>query len=205
MVPCEDWEQLVVENLALAAWCAKAAYKGWVARRITWDDAVAAATLGLVEAARRFDPARGNRFTTFAVWYCRSRVQDAAAAGGVVTVPRTDRGARRREETAARAARAAGRHRPLSADWEESMPHADDAAIRDAESAAHAAGRAGALLRRLDARSRDVVLSRARGEALADVGRRLGVTRERVRQIQAKAMRRLRALASQGVVADEEV
>jgi DNA-directed RNA polymerase sigma subunit (sigma70/sigma32) len=50
-----------------------------------------------------------------------------------------------------------------------------------------------------------VVLARARGETLADVGRRLGVTRERVRQIQAKAMRRLRLLAAQGVVADEEV
>lgn len=203
MAPCEDWERLVTDNLALAAWCAKAAYKGWVARRITWDDAVAAATLGLVEAARRFDPSRGTRFTTFAVWYCRSRVQDAATTGGVVSVPRIDRGATRREETAACAARATARHRPLAADWEESMPHADASAVRDAEAAAHAAARVGPLLRRLDARSREVVLARLSGETLADVGRRLGVTRERVRQIQARAMRRMRALAAQGDKCEE--
>lgn len=194
----KDWERLVVENLALAGWVVKGMYKGWIARRLSWDDAVSAATLGLVEAARRYDPERGTRFATFAVWYCRSRVQDAAAAGGVVSVPRIDRGARRREETATRAALATARHRPLAADWEESMPHADASAVRDAEAAAHAAARVGPLLRRLDARSREVVLARLSGETLADVGRRLGVTRERVRQIQAKAMRRLRALAAQG-------
>ena len=43
------------------------------------DDLVAYGQLGLVEAARSFDPSRGNRFTTFAYYRIRGAIYDGMA------------------------------------------------------------------------------------------------------------------------------
>jgi DNA-binding CsgD family transcriptional regulator len=49
-----------------------------------------------------------------------------------------------------------------------------------------------AALDRIGERERIVFLQRLAGETLEEVGKKLGVTRERVRQIEARAIRRLR-------------
>jgi RNA polymerase sigma factor (sigma-70 family) len=46
-------------------------------RTLGWEDALQAGCLGLVEAARRYDPAKGA-YTNYALWYIRSVVQTAA-------------------------------------------------------------------------------------------------------------------------------
>jgi RNA polymerase primary sigma factor len=61
-------------------------------RGLSREDLVGEGSLGLVEAARRYDPGRGVRFTTYAVYWIRRAILRAlAAAQTPVHVPHTRR------------------------------------------------------------------------------------------------------------------
>ena len=190
----ESQARLVTDNLALARWAARRWHRGRVARRVGLDDAEAAAVLGLVEAAIRFDPSRGTRFSTLATRYCRARIQDAAARGGAVTVPHTLSPRTTPATTAARGAALATPARlglPAVRDTLVARGEADTEEGRRAEAAALLEP----LLRGLTPREREVLLLRAAGETLAEVGRAWGVTKERVRQVEARALAHARRAA----------
>jgi RNA polymerase sigma factor (sigma-70 family) len=51
------------------------------------EDLVNEGNLGLIEAVRRYDPRRGTRFLTYAVWWIRKAVLRAIAEQSVVRVP----------------------------------------------------------------------------------------------------------------------
>lgn len=51
------------------------------------------------------------------------------------------------------------------------------------------------LLSRLEPREREIVIRRSRGERLRDIGESLGLTRERIRQIEERAIRQMRKQA----------
>jgi len=55
------------------------------------------------------------------------------------------------------------------------------------------------LLLRLSEREREILRARANGESLRTIGRRLGVSGQRVRAIEARALARTRAAANLGV------
>jgi RNA polymerase primary sigma factor len=61
------------------------------------------------------------------------------------------------------------------------------------------AGQLRPLLLRLSERERDILRARADGESLRTIGRRLGVSGERVRSIEERALARIRAAANLGV------
>lgn len=54
----------------------------------TLDDACQAGRLGAIEAARKFDPARGVKFASFAQRRIAGEIMDAARAASLVKIPR---------------------------------------------------------------------------------------------------------------------
>ena len=64
---------LVESNLRFAVQVAKQ-YQGM---GLELEDLIGFANLGLFEAAKRFDPSRGVKFISFAVWYVRAELQKA--------------------------------------------------------------------------------------------------------------------------------
>jgi RNA polymerase sigma factor (sigma-70 family) len=55
------------------------------------DDAISAANLGLMNAIRRFDPANGARFTTYAGWWIKKALSLARYDAHAIKVPFNDR------------------------------------------------------------------------------------------------------------------
>jgi RNA polymerase sigma factor (sigma-70 family) len=166
----EERQALVMEHLGVA---------GELAKRFTrhrprdfpaaFDDAVVA----LCRAALLYRPGR-YRFTTFAWKVIKNALLHRAKAAG-----RACRGGDR----------AAMAVDPAELAWVAAT--ADDEPEPEARERGEAVR---AAVRRLSPRHRAIVEARAwRGETLAAVSLGLGVTKERVRQLEAEAHRRLRA------------
>lgn len=71
-------DRLVRSNLPFVVKVAK----GYRHLGVPFEDLVAEGSLGLLESVRRFDPARGVRFVTYATWWVRKHVLAALDAQG---------------------------------------------------------------------------------------------------------------------------
>lgn len=198
------------------------------------DDLVNEGSLGVIVAARRFDPARGTRFLTYAVWWIRrSMLRALARQGSLIQVPAYQRQKRRCvAEVGRRLSKELGREadrEEISRAMQVGLAAIDDLmTLRSRElSLDEPAGQdAGALvldgladrrspdpehelirndqedlvrraLEGLDEMERTVIVHRfgLEGEdaaTLREIGERLGVSHERVRQIEVQAKSRLR-------------
>jgi RNA polymerase sigma factor (sigma-70 family) len=177
-------------------------YVSWLARDFRYtgvarEDLEAEGRLGLFEAALRFDPSHGAQFLTYASFWSRRRMQAYVARHArVVRRPAHRVGGPRDPDdvsldqpvSSGSAVRwsdvlvDSGAPRPL-----ETLVGAEDAAL--IVSATH----------ELPSQWRAIIVRRfgldgGHAMTLAAVGETLGLSRERVRQLEAKAMARLRAL-----------
>jgi RNA polymerase primary sigma factor len=201
---------------------------------VPFEDLLAEGNIGLMEAVRHFDPGKGNRFVTYAIWWIRKAILTALRRHGrLVNVSgyqqrriREIRDAERRLEAGlGRApseeeilAEVPGRRsaiepllrfRHVEMSLDEPVPGTDD--LRFADSLADPGTRLAdeeivfreecALLRQaigeLTGQEQQVIALRfgLQGDppmTLAEVGERIGLSRERVRQIECQGKDRLR-------------
>jgi len=203
-------------------------------RGVAFLDLVQDGNLGLIRAAQKFDPERGFRFSTYAVWWIeQAMIRSVQKGSRTIRVPSHvyERQVRVRHAAAALRGRAAEEPDAETLAREAGLPVAEVQAAQDAlgpqaslddplpgsedltwadvatdpgaddpvrgiarGEARRALGRG---LSRLAARERRVVRARfgLDGDAprtLESIGRELGLSRERVRQIEAGALEKLR-------------
>jgi RNA polymerase sigma factor (sigma-70 family) len=179
------------------------------AAAVDYDDLFAAGCLGLLRAAKNFEPTRGFAFATYALWWVRHYVtREVENVASTVRYPV-------HYQAKCRAAGQSTRptvHRldlPIRGGDDETSTRLDvlpdeDAPLPDEDAdARRAPARLAELMNRarLSPRQRFVLRMRAEhSETLGQVGKRIGLSRERIRQIERQAIMRLRVAA--GVPAD---
>jgi RNA polymerase sigma factor (sigma-70 family) len=146
------------------------------ARDVPVDELIAEALFGLAYAAGRYDEARGVPFRAYAVMVMRHRLTNGVRAW---------RRMRRVPPVSALPAR--------DDDWWETLE--DRRAAPEPGAAATARDLCERMRRGLPARWYTALrLFHAEGQTLQQIGRRMGITRERVRQLVLKAERKARGL-----------
>ena len=195
-------------------------YRG---RGVSDDDLVQDAVVGLLRALERFEPERGVPFIAWAEIWVRQALQQAIAEyGRPLRLPRHVlwdlHELKDRHEALTRAAGHEPRLMELADDigWpaervartlqlgqEPGSPTARDLLEDPLGEAAYfdvlarvTSDQVVPLLRALSERERAIVERRAQGASLREIGRDLGVSAERVRQVEERATAKLRAAAA---------
>jgi RNA polymerase primary sigma factor len=228
----EALRELVERNLRFVVQVASK-YKGY---GLPLSDLINEGNLGLLHAASKFDPERGTRFITYAVWWIRQAIMHALAEGGSAvrlpvkqaealsrlrqkfeeisratgiepTVEELARSLDMKPEDVADLLRVYRPHLSLDApirndsdvtqlDFMQSnnLPSSEDVYLH-----ASMVHEVHDLLRHLEPREADILRARfgfdGKPKSLAAIGRELGLSRERVRQIETRARGKLRAMA----------
>jgi len=178
-------QDLVRHNLALVVSVARSQRRGTV----RLDDLVQEGNLGLLRAARKYDPHVGTRFSTYAVWWIRAYVGKYLKEARSTVRPRSGLVARPDVSLDAPASETGdATHLDLLEDGtvgpeERYLASENDRTVR---------GALARVRRRVGELGWDIVHTRLQQDdprTLEDIGRRWSVSRERVRQVEVKTKR----------------
>ncbi|MCR9255387.1 MAG: RNA polymerase factor sigma-32 [Alphaproteobacteria bacterium] len=211
-------------------------------------DLIQEGNVGLMQAAARFEPERGVRFSTYAAWWIRSAMQDfilrnwsivrtgttaaqkslffnlrrlRSKIEGAAAGPMTDEGRRKVaeelrveiHEVVAMESRLSSADQSLNApitessedDWQDFLADerpSPESVVSNMHDAASRSRWLGMALTDLAPRERQIIERRRLtddGATLEELGRELGVSKERVRQLESRAMGKLRKSMSRHV------
>jgi len=223
-------DQLLVAHLRLVLRIAR----GYVKHGVPYEDLVGDGMVGLAEAAQRFDPERGVRFSAYAAWWIRAHIRRSTLANRRIVATPSTRAARKLIARLRETERALGQQLGRIATREEVAAAlgvtADDVGmvdtalrerdvvvgdiehggveladfdcspeqlVADAELRADVERAVGRAVGTLTEREREIVRRRITSDdadTLSVVGQALGLSRERVRQIESKACEKLRTV-----------
>lgn len=210
---------ILEEQAELIESCRKAVYHEaikfvHVNPTLSKDDLVSAGFVGLTLAAQLFEPERGLKFTTYAITCIWAHiVREAKTDGRLIAIPvHYHVGLRARRE-----GREPPRPMPYLDDAERAMrpirsldtwgvDHEDDRSPLDQMVIAEEKPsydsdeleRLREALARLPARERNILLERMHGRNLNEIGMDHGICKERVRQIEALALERMKEMLLPG-------
>lgn len=163
-------------------------------RGVPLEDLIQEGAFGVMRAIDKFDPSQGRRLTTYATWWIRQVMFRAVMRRSLIHVPeylQRNKGvppSASLEERAADAERAVNLQSLDGGSSHETIPARDTADTLEREELLAELDR---RLLELHPKEREVLTRRSRGDTLVQIGATLGVSKERVRQIEAKAIERL--------------
>ncbi|HEY1086324.1 MAG TPA: sigma-70 family RNA polymerase sigma factor, partial [Archangium sp.] len=171
----------------------------WTARRrarqlpptMTFPEAVQLCRIGVMDAIRKFIPGR-SAFVTYASYWMRARLAKGIALESAGAAPhswdqRTGKMRSHRVVPIDRSKKDPDKPAPIDVLADAQAPADEVLAKEQLEALTHRA-----LQRLKPERQRIAVRERAEGKSLEEVGEQLGISRERVRQLQLKGMKALR-------------
>ena len=191
----EALSRLVESNLRFVVSYAKR-YRGL---GVSFLDLIHEGNLGLIEAARRFDPSRNVKFITYAVWWIRESMMhvlaDQTRAFSFPPKLFAALGTRSNDVSLSDPVSADGTRQLADTLPQEQVPPVEEELIHQADLAELTAA-----LAELDGKEREVVrlrfgLADDEPRTLQEIGDRLRLSRERVRQIESRAKEKLRSSA----------
>ncbi len=210
---------------------------------LSLEDLINEGNIGLIQAAKRFDPEKGVKFITYGVWWIRQAIMHALAdQAGTVRLPIKQAGmlykigekyqklrqSLGREPTSEEVAKGVGcgeeeveavlrvfRHY-LSLDspigdadetsYLDMLEATDRASVEEDIIKSSLADEMEEMLQKLPPREQQILRMRFGFEGepmtLEEIGKRIGLSRERIRQIEKKAKRRLRVWAKTKALRD---